>query len=121
MSIGVGEDETLLASSSRCERLECGGRRKPLERRVATLQPAPVEVREPRAGKGVRAPVQKALRDAAKAPVSRDAASLEVALQLADRRGLQRRFQLLPDYCLVGLVGPVDGSRKHQPEGPRGR
>lgn len=46
---------------------------------------------------------------------------LEVRLELANRGGLERGLQLLPDHCLVSAVLLVNRTGKHQPERPRAR
>ena len=42
-------------------------------------------------------------------------------LELVNRRGVQRRLQLLADDRLVGIVDAVERAREHQPQGPRRR
>jgi hypothetical protein len=45
-------------------------------------------------------------------------AMLEVPLELADRRRVKRRLQLLVDHSLIGVVDPFERTWKHDPQRP---
>ena len=119
MAVRVRQDEALHSGGATGQRLCEDRRRDRLERRIAVLQPPSVEQREARRPEYLRGAVQEALGHGVDGVAGVLLAVLKVPLELADRRAMEGRLQLLlADDGLIGSIDAVQGLWKHEPKGP---
>ena len=88
----------------------------PSKTALSVLQPPLIHCGEPGCPEHFRALLQEALRHRMQGfSAPRLEAVLEMPLQLANCRGVERRLELLMDDRLIGVVGMIERPRKHDP------